>query len=59
VVVGTGLQSKTVRAVDPSTCATVWEITEQEAGQWLNVWKVGTGLIQGTREGLTQLKPAQ
>lgn len=58
VIVDGDLQSSTIRAVDPSTCETVWEITEQESGPQLRLWQVGTGLIQGTRNQLTQLKPA-
>jgi hypothetical protein len=59
VVVDGGLQSSTVRAVDPSTCATAWEITEQESGRQLQLQQVGTELIQSTRDELTQLRPAQ
>ncbi|MCZ8380342.1 hypothetical protein O6P37_15845 [Mycobacterium sp. CPCC 205372] len=59
VVVNGGLQSSTVRAVDPSTCATAWEITEQESGRQLRLQQVGTELIQSTRDELTQLRPAQ
>jgi hypothetical protein len=59
VVVNGGLQSSTVRAVDPSTCATAWKITEQESGRQLRLQQVGTELIQSTRDELTQLRPAQ
>ncbi|MCC9184053.1 hypothetical protein [Mycolicibacterium mageritense] len=56
VIVGGGLESNTVRAVDPSTCAIAWELTEQETGEWLRLWKVGTGLVQRTRYELTELR---
>ncbi len=55
ILVGPGLESDAARAIDPANCATKWEITEAETDKSLQLWKVGTGLLQRTRNELTQL----
>lgn len=53
VLVGGGLNSHTwVRAVDPATCSTRWDITSDVKH---TIVKAGTGLIQTTPTEITQL----
>jgi hypothetical protein len=56
VIVGGGVDTDFVQAVDPSTCATAWKLTAQDTGKGLQLWKVGTGLVQRTLYDLTELK---
>ncbi|OBB97173.1 hypothetical protein A5779_15570 [Mycolicibacterium peregrinum] len=55
IIVSDGAAPNLLRAVDPATCTTLWEIAESEERKGLGLWRVGTGLIQHTEYELTQL----
>ncbi|MHA3023895.1 hypothetical protein ACXPWS_26940 [Mycobacterium sp. BMJ-28] len=55
IVTGSGPNSSTVTAIDPSTCETVWQIDPEQPNEPLHLWQVGTGLIQATRDQINAL----